>query len=362
MKKILIIVNHDLVIYNFRKELVQEFIQQGFDVTIVSPYGKKIEKLTKLGCSFIDCQVDRRGTNFLNDIKLFIQYYKTIKALRPAVLLTFTVKPNLYGGLAAKINRIPYIANITGLGPAFREKGPLQIFLVFLSRIALKRAVIFFQNSENRDFFKRSDILGIENQVLPGSGVNLEEFHVLPYPDEEEICFVFIARIMKEKGIGEFLKAAKSMKEKGLKARFEVCGFFEETYYQEIFKQYQDHGIIVYHGLVEDMKEIYGNCHCVVLPSYREGLSNVILEAAACGRPAIVSDIPGCREAVENGRTGMLAVSGDPKDLTRKMEKFLKLSYKEKKEMGLLARKKMESEFDRKIVVERYMEEVRKHV
>lgn len=362
MKKILILVNHDLVIYNFRKELVQRLLSSGYDVTVISPYGSKIEKLRDMGCNYENCTVDRRGMDLIKDAKLFFLYLKLIKKYRPSIILTFTIKPYIYGGLAARIKRVPCICNITGLGPVFEESGLLQKLLIFLCRISLKNtACIFFQNEKNKALFDKYRIHGVTERMLPGSGVNLTEFVPFPYPKTEPVRFVLVARIMKGKGIDEYLTAAKNLRKEMNNVQFEICGFFEDEHYNDIFTVYEEKKIIIYHGLVEDMKEIYRSCHCVVLPSYREGLSNVILEAAACGRPAIVSDIPGCREAVEDMKTGFLVKVGDAEDLTVKMKKFVMLSTEEKERMGRLAREKMEKEFNRSIVVDTYLEEIEKN-
>lgn len=359
MKKILILVNHDVVIYNFRKELVWELLADGYEVYLSSPKGERIALLQERGVNYIPTTVDRHGTNVVGDAKLFRHYVAMMRSIQPDMVLTYTIKPNIYGGLAARICRIPYLVNITGLGTALEHDGILQKITTVLYKISMKKAKrIFFQNQENLDFFYKKRI-GSETQyyLLPGSGVNLEEFQVLPYPDDEEIHFVFISRIMREKGIEEYLKTAEVIRNKYPKVYFHICGFCEEEY-QDRLKQLQDQGTIIYHGMVSDVREVLKKVHGGVLPSYHEGMSNALLEAAACGRPVLASKIPGCQETFDDGVTGIGFASRSSDSLIKAIETFISLPYEEKKSMGLAARKKMEKEFDRKQVVDSYMNDI----
>ena len=281
--------------------------------------------------------------------------------IRPDVVLTYTIKPNIYGGIACRLFKAPYIANITGLGTAVENKGMLQKIAIILYRIAFKDIkCVFFQNEENRRFFIDNNIAVGKDRLIPGSGVNLEHFNVLNYPPDDIVEFAFISRIMKEKGIEQYLEAAEYIKNKYPNTRFHVCGFCEEDY-QDRLEEMQSKGIIIYHGMLCDVREILKITHCTIHPTYYpEGMSNVLLESAACGRAIITTNRSGCREIVDDGVSGYLVKQKDSIDLIEKIEQFLALSLEDKKRMGLAGRKKVEKEFDRKIVVDAYMEEIEK--
>ncbi|MGE4287703.1 MAG: glycosyltransferase family 4 protein [Salinivirgaceae bacterium] len=358
-KRILILVNHELVVYNFRRELVERLLMDGFDVFISSPPGEKINFLVNLGCHYIESKVDRRGVNPIRDFKLFGYYRKVLKAIKPDVVLSYTIKPNIYGGLASRLLNIPYIANITGLGSAVENAGLTQKLAILLYKIAFKRVQrIFVQNEDNKQFFISKNIKKDRLKILPGSGVNLEQFCVLDYPLDITIEFAFISRIMREKGIEEYIEAAKSIKQRFSNVKFHICGFCEEDYKPMLDKLHKE-GIINYHGNVKDIRKIHETVHCIVHPSYYpEGMSNVLLEACASARPVMSTRRAGCREIIDDGVNGFLFNEKDSCDLIEKLENFIALPYLEMKKMGLEARKKVEKEFDRRLVVEAYLEEI----
>lgn len=356
-RKILFIVNHDLVIYNFRKELVQKLIEEGYQVYVSSPNGKRIPELIEMGCVFIETPVNRHGKNPINDIKLLSNYKKIIKEIKPLCVLTYTIKPNIFGAIAARKYGIPCLANITGLGTAVEKDGPLQFITTSLYKYAFKDInTVFFQNEENLNFFENKSISNKKKYcLLPGSGVNLEEFEYIDYPKDNEIIkFVFISRIMKEKGIDLYLEASKVIKEKYPNTEFHICGFCEEDYLS-ILDDYSENGYIIYHGMVDDIKEILSEIHCTVHPSYYpEGLSNVLLESSAIGRPIITTDRSGCREIVGNNN-GYLIKKNNTQDLIDVVEKFILLNESDKKSMGLKGRAFVEKYFDRNFVVDQYL-------
>jgi galacturonosyltransferase len=362
MKKVLILVNHDVVIYNFRRELVERLLADGYEVYISSPYGERIDDLIAMGCKYIKASIARHGTNIIEELKLLSYYKRIIKDVNPDVVLSYTIKPNIYGGMACKSLNVPYIANITGLGTAVEKDGLMQKISIILYKIAFKKiSCVFFQNIENRQFFIDNKIAIEKHRLIPGSGVNLEHFKVLEYPPEETTEFVFISRIMKEKGIDQYLEAAEYIRSKYTNTKFHVCGFCEEAY-EDKLKMLQDKGIVTYHGMLRDVREILKKTHCTIHPTYYpEGMSNVLLESAACGRPIITTDRSGCREIVDDGANGYVVEQQNSQDLIEKIEEFLKLEYKDKKQMGLEGRDKVVKEFDRKIVVEAYLDELRKH-
>lgn len=358
MSKILFLVNHDVVIYNFRLELVERLLQEGCEVWISSPYGERIDELKEMGCHYVEADISRHGMNPVAELKLLHYYKQIIKKIKPAIVFTYTIKPNIYGAMACRSLHIPCVANITGLGTAVENGGINQKITVLLYRMAFTKIQrVFFQNEENRQFFIDKHLVISKHCMLPGSGVNLQKFALLQYPSEEKIEFAFIARIMKEKGIDNYLEAARIIRKKYQNTVFHVCGFCEAEYDGKL-QEYVDDGSVIYHGMVRDVRKIHRIVHCVIHPTYYpEGLSNVLLEACASGRPIITTNRSGCREVVDNGVNGLIVKQQNTEDLVRVIEKFIALSQDMKIEMGLAGRKKVEKEFDRQIVVKKYVEE-----
>ena len=358
-KKILFLGNSNLTIFGFRGEIIEELKKEGNDVYVSFPNsilgeGDKISK--EYGCKFIEVKMDRRGTNPFEDLKLLTKYIKLLKEIKPDIVFAFTAKCDIYGGIACRILKIPFVPNITGLGKGLTEGKITQFITTFLYKIAVKKAkCVFFQNEGDKAYFINNKIKFKKSIVLPGSGVNLDKFKVLEYPNDEIIRFIYVARIMKVKGIDEFLEAATEIKKIHKNTEFHVCGYYEEDY-KNVIEEKQKDNTIIYHGLVDDVQVFEKNCHCLILPSYHpEGISNVLLEAAALGRPIITTNRTGCKETVEDKITGYLIEEKNPKDLIDKIVTFINLSNKDKKTMGLKARKKIEKEFDRNIVVSKYL-------
>ena len=358
-KTVLFLVNHDVVIYNFRLELVERLIADGHEVHISSPYGERIDDLVKLGAIYHEIKIARHGTNPITDSVLIWNYIKLLKQVKPNIVFSYTIKPNIYGGIACRLMNVPQVANVTGLGTAVENPGLTQKITLALYRFAFKKIQrIFFQNTENRQFFIDHNLYTDKHGLLPGSGVNLERFAPLPYPDETDgIHFVFISRIMREKGIEQYLNAACHYLDNP-KVTFHVCGFCEKEY-QGKLEELANKGVVIYHGMVRNVREILAKTHCTIHPSfYPEGISNVLLESCASARPIITTDRSGCREAVDDGVNGFIVKQRDSEDLIQKIEKFLALTHEQKMQLGLAGRTKVEKEFDRKIVVDAYLKEV----
>ena len=363
-KRVLILGNSGLVVFGMRGELIQRLVKEEFDVTVSFPsgsLGKEENPFKEYGCSYVETAIDRRGTNVIRDAGLLHNYIKLLKQVKPDVVLTYTVKCSIYGGMACRLMKIPYIVNITGLGTGLAEGGLKQKLLVKLYQLAVKSAeCVFFQNQSDRRFFVEHGIRYKKDDLLPGSGVNLEKYVPIPYPADGKIVFTYIARVMKAKGIDEFLDAAKAIKQDYANVEFHICGFYEEDY-KDIIEDAQERGIVKYHGQVRDIQPYEAISHCIVLPTYHpEGISNVLLEAAACARPIITTNRYGCKEVVDDGINGYLVKEKASQDLIQKMRQFMKLRWEVRRDMGLAGRTKVENEFDRKIVVQKYLEYIQR--
>ena len=353
-KKVLILANSSGGLYDFRNELVLELLKE-FDVYVSVPDEVAIDKLEAEGCRMIHTEINRRGMNPVQDFGLLKSYWKLLKEVKPNVVLAYTIKPNIYGGVCCRLQKIPYIVNITGLGSTFERGGMLKKMVVTMYRTALKKAAcVFFQNDINKQIFEENGIFGLKAKRVNGSGVNLEKFTLEEYPGREKPKFLFVGRLMKEKGIEEYLYCAKKYANR---AEFDIIGYCEEAYEEEV-QELQKEGVLKFYGFRSDVKAFYSECDALIIASYHEGMSNVLLEAAACGRPVLATNIPGCKEAVEDNMTGLLFAPRDKGALESAIEYFLSVSPKRRKAMGQAARRKMEQEFNRKSVVESYMEEI----
>lgn len=350
--QILILANHSGGLYDFRKDLIAE-LKKYASVTVAVPHNDRWDELLHLADRVIDLPIDRRGMNPLHDSKLFHQYRVILKEVKPDLVLTYTIKPNIYGGLACRMAHIPYAVNITGLGSAIENGGWLKKFVLALYKPALKGARgVFFENAGNRDTLTATGVVPKgRDVVLSGAGVNLEDYPYQPYPQEGAVRFLFVGRVMREKGVDELFAAAKRMKQEyGDGVEFHIVGSFEEGY-KPLMDELEQAGVVKYHGYQSDMKCFYAMASCVVLPSYHEGMSNVLLEAAASGRPLITSDIPGCREAVEDGVSGYLCPAKGADALYEAMRRFVELPQESRAEFGRRGRERMEQRFSKTAVV-----------
>ena len=351
--KILILTNYDVGLYQFRRELIEELLKS-HAVYISLPYGELVEPLKVMGCQFIDTPLERRGMNPFKDGKLFLTYRKLFRQVKPDLVIAYTIKPNVYGGFAARIARIPYAVNITGLGTAFQSRGMLRKVVTQMYKLGCKKAkVVFFENAENRQIFLEEHIVREQQTcLLNGAGVNLEHYRLTEYPTGEETKFLFIGRVMKEKGVDELFAAMRKLVAEGYSCSLDVVGMYEEDY-KEAIAQGETEGWLHFHGYQKDVRPFIANCHCFVLPSWHEGMANTNLECAASGRPVITSNIHGCLEAVVDGESGMLCKPKNVQSLYETMKHFCELPWEEKKRMGQNGRIHMEDEFDKRKVVEK---------
>ncbi len=357
--KIVFISITDSGVVRGRTELIKELLQRNHKVYVIAPQEKDYKILVELGCEFVPIAIQGHGTNPVKDLYVYRKYLYLFKNIAPDVVLTFTTKPNIYGGMACRRLHIPVIMNITGMGSALGHKGFLQKLLVRMYKLACNGnniKQIFFQNEDSKKFFAKHGI-GNPNTYyrIPGSGVNLDKYTVQPFPNRKTTDFLFVARVLKEKGIDQYLDAARFIHTKYPNTIFHVLGGCDNEYLPILEKE-NANGVIQYHGRVNNVPDYEKLSQCTIQPSYYpEGMSNVILEAAASGRPVITTDHPGCREGVDDSLTGYIVPAKDSAALIKAVERFLQLSYKEKVEMGLAGRRKMESEFDRRIVTDAYL-------
>lgn len=357
--RILILANFGMGLYKFRKELLEELISNKNEIYISLPKDEYVPKLESIGCKFVETDLDRLGTNPLRDLKLFIKYLKILRNIKPDVVFTYTIKPNIYGGLACRLNKTPYITNITGLGNAVVNKSLIQMFTLKLYKLGLKNAsCVFFQNKTNKRFFTNKGIVDKKGKLIPGSGVNLKHYKLKEYPPEDKkIYFLFIGRIKKAKGIEELLEAAKKVQDLYPCTHFDLIGGMEEDYSQ-ILNELNNTGLIKYHGQQNDVHSFIKNSHATILPSYHEGTANVLLESASSGRPILASRVPGCIETFDEAVSGLGFDAKSVDSLVEAIIKFIHLPYEKKRIMGLAGRRKMEKEFDRNIVIKSYIDEL----
>lgn len=351
--KVALVINSSGGLFNFRKDLIIELMKEGHEVVALTPFEARMDQLRELGIRLIETPIDRRGINPVADQKLIRLYEHILSKEKPDIVVTYTIKPNVYAGLVCRHRKIPYVVNVTGLGTAFENGGLLKKVVVVLNRVALKKAkCVFFENSVNRNQFVENKIVP-ENKtvVLNGAGVNVDYYTFEPLRNNDgHTRFLFMGRVMKEKGINELLAAMERLVREGFNCSLDVLGNYEEGY-DDIIKKGEKAGWLHYHGYQKDVKPFIHNAHCFVLPSYHEGMANTNLESAASGRPVITSNIPGCREAVIPGVSGFVCEPKDTDSLYMAMRSFIQMSFEEKIEMGKAGRRHMEDVFDKRKVV-----------
>lgn len=358
---ILITVNAAWNVWNFRRSLVEALLADGHQITVLAPYDDSVPSLRAFGCRFIPLAMDVKGLNPAVDFWLVRRLNHHFRSERPDAILSYTVKNNLFGAMAAHPLGLPFIPNITGLGTAFLSGGILRIIAEGLYRRAFRHPeVVFFQNADDRDFFiERKLIRTTQAELIPGSGIDLEHFKMLPLPSRNApLIFLMIARLLRDKGITEFVDAAARVKAFAPQARFQLLGALgpenRSAIDPKLVRGWHAEGVIEYLGQVPDVRSYIAAASCVVLPSYREGAPRTLIEAAAMGRPIITTDVPGCRSVVEDGVTGFLCAARSGESLAQACLKFLNLDDEARATMGGLGREKMQREFDQAIVIGAY--------
>lgn len=362
--KIAIAINTSWNIFNFRRGLVDHFLNRGDEVLAIAPLDDYSAKLEEIGCSYRRLEMSASGMNPVTDAGLIAEFYRILRKERPDVLLTYTIKPNIYGSLAAGILRIPCICNVSGLGTVFLWKGYVKNIATALYSFGFRfNKWIFFQNDEDREEFVRFVKVDMtKTSLLPGSGIDVERFKPRSAPDNPKPVFLMIARLLVEKGIYDYLEAIKILRKKGIEAEFRLIGSLDETHSRSISRvelnEWVAAGLVTHVEHLEDVRDAIASADVVVLPSYREGTPRTLLEAGAMGKPLIATDVPGCRHVVIDGHNGFLCKVKHPADLAAKMALFLALSVLEKREMADNARRSIVERFDQQLVIDQYARKI----
>ncbi|MBO5439775.1 MAG: glycosyltransferase family 4 protein [Clostridia bacterium] len=353
MKKILILANDVTTILQFRSELVKALVEDGNEVLVSIPKSERASEIEALGASVVETEVSRHGTNPIKELALLRAYKRLLKEQGPDIVLTFTIKPNVYGGMACGSLKIPYVANVTGLG-VVGDAGLMQKIMLALYKRGCKKArCVFFQNKSNMEFFQKTGVVKGKTQLLPGSGVNVERFSYLEYPEDPKANIVFVGRIIKDKGVFELAEVAKKYSDNP-NVKFTIVGTVE--YGSE--NPFDGMSNVECVGFHKDVRPYIKDAHAIILPSYHEGMANVLLEGAASGRVILASKIPGCEETFDEGVTGFGFEPKNEDSLKQAIDKFLELTNEQKCEMGKAGIKKVEEQFNRKIVIEKYFEQI----
>ncbi len=362
--RVAIVINTSWNIFNYRQGLIKALIANGCEVIAIAPPDEFSVRLKELGCTFVPLPMDNKGMNPVKDFWLYLRMLLVYKDLKPDYILHYTVKPNVFGTLAAASLGIKCISNVSGLGTAFIRKGLLLFVVKQLYRFAFQFPQrIFFQNKDDRDLFLNLSILDKnKTDVLPGSGINASKFKIVEIERNKSFVFLLIARLLADKGILEYAMASKMLKEKGYQFEAQLIGFFDRESKYNIstseLDNWVENGYIRFLGESTNIQADIAKVNCVVLPSYREGTPRSILEAMAMAKPVITTNVPGCKEVLVEGENGFFCESKNAQSLANAMIKMLESSEESLRTMGLHGRKIVEEKFDESIVVEKYLSEI----
>lgn len=365
MKKIVITINTSWNIFNFRVGLLKALQKEGYKIVCIAPYDNYSKELEDLGFEYHNIDINNKGTNPIEDMKLIKDYYNLYKKINPDIILQYTIKPNIYGSIAARLLGKKVISNISGLGTVFLNDNLSSKIARWLYKVSLVKNIVFFQNTEDRDLFVNNKLVKeSQTDLLPGSGINTDIYKP-PEVDiqNENLKFMMIARLVGDKGIVEYIEAIKIVKEKYPNIVFKLLGSLypgnPTAVSEDELNSWIDYGLINYLGHSDDVKSEILKVDCVVLPSYREGLSRVLLEAGSLAKPIITTDTPGCRDVVDDGENGFLCEVKNSADLAVQIEKMINLSPDQRIEMGMKSRNKIINEFDEQLVIEKYLKTIK---
>ncbi|MEV3829246.1 glycosyltransferase family 4 protein [Aeromonas allosaccharophila] len=362
-RKLTLVANTAWSMFNFRRGLLSRLIGDGYQLIIIAPHDDYSDKLRAMGCAVVDLPIEAKGTNPLQDLKLIHTLYRLYQQITPDFIIHYTIKPNIYGSLAAKIAGIPSLAITTGLGYTFVNDN----FIAKIARQLYKMAFrypkeVWFLNEDDRQAFLAYSLVS-ENKakLLHGEGVNVSHFSPISSSSgNNPTTFLLIARMLWDKGIGEYIEAARVIKSKYPRTHFQLLGACDVPNPSLISREqigiWESEGIVEYLGTTDDVRTVIANVDCVVLPSYREGIPRTMLEAAAMAKPLIVSDAPGCKDVVINGKTGFLCKVKNRDSLAAAMELIINQSTQERVDMGVAGRNLVLQKFDERVVIKKYID------
>jgi len=359
--KVAIVLNTSWNIYNFRMNLVRSLQAEGHEIHTVAPTDDYTHFLIEAGCMHHAVKMDSRGANPVKDLALIVELYGIYKRIKPDVILHYTIKPNVYGSLAASFLRIPVVNNVCGLGTVFLKDDLLSSIAMFLYRVSFKfPKKVFFQNPDDLKLFLDKKLVPSHTvDLLPGSGIDLDKFKPVSFQRNQKFTFLLISRLITDKGILEYIDAVKKLKGEGLNARFQVLGAIDPEHKRgikrEVIQEWINSGLIEYLGTTKDVRHFIELADCVVLPSYREGTPRTLLEAASSSKPIVATNVPGCNQVVEDKFNGLLCNMKDSADLAAKMRSMAAYDDETLKNMGINGRRKMETEYDESIVIDKYL-------
>lgn len=359
--RIAIVLNTSWNIYNFRMNFITTLLSQGHEVHTIAPVDEYTKHLTQAGCIHHKVTMDSRGANPVKDSALILELFFIYRRIQPDIILHFTIKPNVYGTLAAAALKIPVVNNVCGLGTVFLKNNFVSAIAILLYRISFRFAhKVFFQNRDDLDLFvNRKLIRASHADLVPGSGIDLERFALLTYSRNPRFTFLMISRLITDKGVMEYIGAIRMLKNNGFNARFQLLGAKDPEHKRgikpEIIDEWISEGLVEYLGTTDDVREFIGRADCIVLPSYREGTPRTLLEAASSGKPIIATDVPGCNNVVKHKYNGLLCNLKDAADLAEKMKEMASLDDDYLRSFGQNGRTKAESEFDESLVINKYL-------
>lgn len=362
-RKIILSGNTAWGMFNFRSSFLKHLVALGCDVYVAAPYDELFfPKIKDLGCKVLNLPVKAKGTNPLEDIWLVIRYCYLFMKIRPDVSLTYTIKPNIYGSIAARITKTRYLPITTGLGYVFLSQGLASYVAKKMYKLAFSKAdYVLFLNKDDMNVFQSQHLLAEHKAMhLYGEGVDLDKFYYSPKSNQttDKVVFLFIGRILYDKGLKEYVDAARCIKSKYKNVSFKILGAEwknnPSSISHEQLLDWEQLGLIEYLGATDDVRPYIVESDCVVLPSYREGMPCTLMEAAAMGRPLIATDVPGCHEVVVNHENGLLCNVKDANSLAEKMEEFILMSHSERSDLGNNGRLLMERKFCIEKVLKQY--------
>jgi glycosyltransferase involved in cell wall biosynthesis len=362
--KVAVVLNTSWNIYNFRMSLLKALAEQGHEVHTIAPLDDFTPYLTAAGFTHHNVRMDSRGANPIKDMALVLEFGSIYKRIKPDVVLHFTIKPNIYGTLAARLLNIPVINNVCGLGTVFLKKGIVSWVAKSLYKLAFRfPKKVFFQNEDDQQLFVAEKLVkGELTGLLPGSGINVSEFVPVPFKTNKEFTFLLVARLIYDKGIAEYIEAIRILRKYGVKARFQLLGGTDPEHKRgislKVLDEWIKEGLVDYLGKTKNVQGFVNEADCIVLPSYREGSPRSLMEAACLQKPIITTDVAGCRHVVEHQYNGLLCKLQNPEDLAGKMEEMMRLPEADRLRMGTNGRKKMEKEFSDKIIIKKYLEAI----